>query len=69
MHDKHGKEIKQGAFVKLKTYVNGEHVTVVAQVAATLPGRDTCNVYVAVPYVGVKIREEYANAKDVEVVE
>ena len=68
MHDKNGVEIKVGSFVKAKTYVNGEQAFVVAQVIKTKPNSETCNVYIAVPYTSVVIREEYANAKDIEVV-
>jgi hypothetical protein len=68
MHDKNGVEIKVGSFVKARTYVNGEQAFVVAKVIATKPGAKSCNVYIAVPYTSVVIREEYANAGDVEVV-
>ena len=68
MHDKNGKEIHVDDFVRLTTYINGEQRSVVAQVLVTKPGSDTCNVYVGVPYRSLAIREEYANAKDVEVV-
>lgn len=69
MHDKNGKPITVDAFVKLTTYINGEQRTVVAQVLKTVPGADTCNVYVGVPYRTLAIRKEYANAKNLEVVE
>lgn len=68
MHDKNGKPINVGDFVRHTTYVNGAQKTVVAQVVTTNPGAESCNVYLGVPYIGPKIREEYANAKDVEVV-
>jgi hypothetical protein len=69
MHDKNGKEIKLNSFVKLKTYIHGEQRDVVAQVIKLKPESDSCNVYVGVPYPTLAIREEYTNAKDVEVVE
>lgn len=68
MHDKNGTRIVDGAFVKLTTYVAGEQRTVVAQVIQTKPGSDTCNLSVAVPYPTIAVREEWATAKDVEVV-
>lgn len=69
MHDKNGKLIEKGAFVKLTTYINGELREIVGQVLQTKPeAASSCNVYIGVPYPSLRIREEYANAKDVEVV-
>lgn len=68
MHDKNGKPINEGDFVRISTFINGEQRSVVAQVIKTKPDVETCNVYLGVPYRTLAIREEYANAKDVEVV-
>ena len=68
MHDKNGKLINVDDFVRLTTYINGEQKQVVAQVLKTNPSVDSCNIYLGVPYRSLMIREEYANAKDVEVV-
>lgn len=69
MHDKNGKEITLNAFVKLRTYIQGEQRDVVAQVIKLNPGATSCNLYVGVPYPTLAIREEYTNASDVEVVD
>ena len=68
MHDKNGKVIHVDDFVRVTTWVNGEQKQIVAQVLATKPDMDSCNVYLGVPYRSLAIREEYASAKDVEVV-
>lgn len=68
MHDKNGKEIHVGDFVKHEIYIQNEARVVVSQVIRCLGETNTCNLYLGVPYQTLAIREEYATANRVEVV-
>jgi hypothetical protein len=64
MHDKNGKPIVEGAYVKLKVGPEDK----VGLVTKTEPGASTCNIYVQVMIPSFTTTGLYANASDVEVV-
>lgn len=69
MHDKNGKEIKVGDFVKVPAQSWDGNVTRVGQVTALSPGATSCNVTANVMVPSVVVSPRTLNAADLEVVD